>query len=42
MDTKVFDFTWKQNRLSKDKETLKAQMLGVIKKNPARKLDKVA
>lgn len=41
MDAKVFDFTWRQNRLSKDKETLKAQMLGVIKKNPARKRKQV-
>jgi len=30
----VFDYTWKQNRLSKDKEALKAQMLGILKKNP--------
>jgi hypothetical protein len=31
-DPKIMDYTWKQNRLSKDKESLKAQMLGVIKK----------
>jgi len=31
-DPKVMDYTWKQNRLSKDKEALKAQMMGVIKK----------
>ena len=29
-DGKLFDYTWKQNRLSKDKEALKAQMMGVI------------
>ena len=36
LDGKVFDYTWKQNRLSKDKEALKAQMLGIIsrKKDP--------
>jgi len=34
-DVKLTDFTWKQNRLHKDKESLKAQMLGVLKKkNP--------
>jgi len=33
-DIKVTDFTWKQNRLNKDKEALKAQMLGVISKRP--------
>jgi len=33
-DQKILDFTWKQNRLSKDKEALKAQMLGVIHRKP--------
>jgi len=33
-DPKVMDYTWKQNRLSKDKEALKAQMLGAIKNKP--------
>lgn len=33
-DPKVFDYTWKQNRLSKDKEALKAQMLGIINRKP--------
>jgi len=32
LDSKVFDFTWKQNRLSKDKEALKNSMLDVIRK----------
>jgi hypothetical protein len=31
-DNKIFDFTWKQNRLSKDKEALKNSVLNVIKK----------
>lgn len=35
-DARVLDFTWKQNRLSKDKEALKAAMLGVIRKKPKR------
>lgn len=34
MDAKVLDFTWKQNRLSKDKEALKNSMLDVIRKKP--------
>ncbi len=33
-DPKIFDYTWKQNRLSKDKENLKAQMMGVLRKKP--------
>ena len=28
------DYTWKQNRLSKDKEALKNSVLNVIKKKP--------
>jgi hypothetical protein len=35
MDLK--DFMWKQNRLSKDKEALKAQMMGVLKKGATNK-----
>lgn len=34
LDPKVNDFTWKQNRLSKDKEALKNSMLDVIRKKP--------
>lgn len=34
MDSKVNDFIWKQNRLSKDKEALKNSMLDVIRKKP--------
>lgn len=33
-DTGVADFTWKQNRLSKDKELLKSAMMNVIRKKP--------
>ena len=34
LDPLVFDYTWKQNRLSKDKEALKNSMLNVIRKKP--------
>jgi len=34
LDPKVLDYTWKQNRLSKDKELLKSSMLDVIRKKP--------
>ena len=33
-DGRVFDYTWKQNRLSKDKEALKNSVLNVIRKRP--------
>lgn len=33
-DGKLFDYTWKQNRLSKDKEALKNSVLNVIRKKP--------
>lgn len=33
-DGKVLDFTWKQNRLSKDKEALKKSLMNVIAKKP--------
>ena len=33
-DPLIFDYTWKQNRLSKDKEALKNSMLNVIRKKP--------
>jgi len=33
-DPKITDYTWKQNRLSKDKEALKNSVLNVIKKKP--------
>lgn len=31
------DYTWKQNRLSKDKEALKNSVLNVIRKKPVEK-----
>ncbi len=34
LDARTFDYTWKQNRLSKDKEALKNSMLNVIRKKP--------
>ena len=34
LDPTLLDFTWKQNRLSKDKELLKSSMLDVIRKKP--------
>lgn len=33
-DMKILDYTWKQNRLSKDKEALKNSVLNVISKKP--------
>jgi hypothetical protein len=42
MDSKVMDYTWKQNRLSKDKEALKNSVLNVIRKKPAEKEEKAA
>ena len=35
LDGKLMDYTWKQNRLSKDKEALKNSVLNVIRKKPA-------
>jgi hypothetical protein len=40
LDSKVHDFVWKQNRLSKDKEALKNSMLDVIRKKPKNILPK--
>jgi len=34
LDSRTFDYTWKQNRLSKDKEALKNSMMNVIRKKP--------
>jgi len=36
LDPKIPDYTWKQNRLHKDKEALKNSVLNVIRKKPAR------
>ena len=40
-DLTIFDFTWRQNRLNKDKEALKNSVLNVIKKKgkPDDKID---
>lgn len=34
LDPNLLDFTWKQNRLNKDKEALKNSVLNVIRKKP--------
>ena len=39
-DGRIKDYTWKQNRLSKDKEALKNSMLNAIKKKPKRQNNK--
>lgn len=36
LDPKIPDYTWKQNRLHKDKEALKNSVLNVIRKKPQR------
>lgn len=41
-DTRVYDYTWKQNRLSKDKEMLKSAMMNVIKKKPKKEANQDA
>ena len=33
-DPRVFDYTWKQNRLAKDKEALKNSLMNIIAKKP--------
>ena len=33
-DPKVFDYTWKQNRLAKDKESMKKDLLALLAKKP--------
>ena len=33
-DSKLLDYTWKQNRLSKDKDALKNSIMNVINKKP--------
>ena len=42
LDRTLMDYTWKQNRLSKDKEALKNSVMNVIRKKadaPAKKED---
>ena len=36
-DPKVLDFTWKQNRLAREKAMLKDQLLKALEKKPAEK-----
>ena len=33
-DPRVYDYTWKQNRLAKDKEALKNSLMNIIAKKP--------
>ena len=38
-DATVFDYTWKQNRLAKDKEALKNSLMNIIHKKPKKQAD---
>ena len=38
-DPTVFDYTWKQNRLAKDKEALKNSLMNIIHKKPKKQQD---
>ena len=38
-DKDVFDYTWKQNRLAKDKEALKNSLMNIINKKPKKAND---
>jgi len=39
-DASVMDFTWKQNRLAKDKDALKRELMNLIKKKPKKDEEK--
>ena len=39
-DPTVFDYTWKQNRLAKDKESLKKELMSLINKKPKKQDEK--
>ena len=39
-DPSVYDYTWKQNRLAKDKESLKKELMSLINKKPKKQDDK--
>lgn len=41
-DPKVMDYTWKQNRLSKDKEALKNSVMNVIRRKPKAEEEEVS
>ena len=36
-DASIYDYTWKQNRLAKDKDILKKQLMNLIAKKPKKK-----
>ena len=38
-DSKILDYTWKQNRLVRDKEALKNSVMNLIKKKDVKKDD---
>ena len=38
-DATVFDYTWKQNRLAKDKEALKNSLMNIIQKKPKKQIE---
>lgn len=40
LDPRVFDYTWKQNRLAKDKEALKNSLMNIIAKKPKKDVSK--
>jgi len=39
-DPTVYDYTWKQNRLAKDKESLKKELMSLINKKPKKQDEK--
>ena len=39
-DQNVFDYTWKQNRLAKDKDVLKKRLMDLINKKPKKAAEK--
>ena len=39
-DPNVYDYTWKQNRLAKDKESLKKELMSLINKKPKKQDEK--
>ena len=39
-DATIYDYTWKQNRLAKDKESLKKELMSLINKKPKKQDEK--
>ena len=39
-DAAIFDYTWKQNRLAKDKDALKKELMNLIQKKPKKAEEK--